>query len=1044
MDADQSTGLALGPDLPSSVISGNQSFLDAGSILLPDGTVMVAPVGYSTNASLLIFNPASNSWSAGPPAYSPNQDEASWVRLRDGSILTVDPSGVTSERYIPALTNWVQDAGVPVALYSAIGNEIGPALMLPNGNAFFLGGSGHTAIYIPAGGTNQGQWVAGPDIPNGLTAADAPAAMMPNGKILCAVAGAPNTNSQGGKTQFPTPTSFFEYDYSVGSVGAFTQVNGPTGQTDNVSSFETAMLVLPDGSVLYANSQEQNSPATGAKLYVYVPIGDSVLAGKPYVFNITPNQDGSFHLDGYNLNGISAGAAYGDDGQMSTDYPLVQFMDTNNAHIDYARTFEWTTIGVGSGSGSVDFSLPPGLIPQTYLVSVIANGIHSDPVVFSFVNPSSLALCPGDTGSLSVITAPQPATYQWFLNGNPVPNQTNAQLTIVNATTNDAGFYTLTVKSGTGSTTSLAVPVSVGVLELSQPPATDTAALCQPKSMSILARGKGPLTAQWFQNGKLIVPDARVTLTNFVNNGVTQFTLSIADAHFEDDATYHAVITDGCGPVSTSPWALRVVPNPPWIRIATDGPSPRYNASMAYDSDRHVAVLFGGAVPNVIGPYPTGGTWEFDGTNWNQRFPATSPDARHSATMTYDSKRHRTVMFGGIVYNGIIDGLTNSLETWEWDGNTWTKIPTTAAPPTSTYTESAAVAACYDSWRGETLVFGGMNSTGTVSQLWGYDGSDWHLRWETTNGPAWTPICTTMAFDSNRGVAVLVGAKASSPTSGNAWGESVWEWDGTVWHEPFQLGQEPALVFGGNGFAYDAFRHECVLYGLELGEIDGKDPTQQYPDNYRWIWRWNGADWQADPPTPTPGVAFHFNHSMCFDTFRNAMIVFGSEQNVGNPMTNFTYELVYQAEPAVLRAPTVEAASIGQPAQLNVVAAGAPPIGYQWLKDGVALTDDAHFTGSSTDTLNINAVTSGDAGHYQVALSNLCGVASSGLIQFKVVAGQLTFSSAGGQGTISWTNPAAALQTSPNVYGPWMDVSGAISPYSITTSAAQAYFRLIQ
>jgi hypothetical protein len=65
-----------------------------------------------------------------------------------------------------------------VSLYSPIGNEMGPGFVLPNGNAFFLGGSGHTALYTPSGDTNFGKWVVGPDIPNGLTAADAPAAMM--------------------------------------------------------------------------------------------------------------------------------------------------------------------------------------------------------------------------------------------------------------------------------------------------------------------------------------------------------------------------------------------------------------------------------------------------------------------------------------------------------------------------------------------------------------------------------------------------------------------------------------------------------------------------------------------------------------------------------------------------------------------------------------------------------------------------------------------------------------------------------------------------
>ncbi len=154
------------------------------------------------------------------------QAEASWVGLPDGSILTVDHDSSTSERFIPSLNQWIPDATVPVNLWANMGpklvGEIGPAFLLPNGQAFFLGGSGHTALYTPSGYTNAGTWVAGPDIPSGLASADAPAAMMQNGRILCAVAPVPSGDSSGNAT-FPTPASFFEYDYSVGAPWALSR-----------------------------------------------------------------------------------------------------------------------------------------------------------------------------------------------------------------------------------------------------------------------------------------------------------------------------------------------------------------------------------------------------------------------------------------------------------------------------------------------------------------------------------------------------------------------------------------------------------------------------------------------------------------------------------------------------------------------------------------------------------------------------------------------------------------------------------------------------
>lgn len=378
---------------PSNLLDGtqNQGFRDCESELLPDGTVLLAPVAPNSANGTLIYNPRANSWVAGQPSIV-WQAEQSWVTLPDGSILTVDHDSLTSERYIPASNQWIADANLPVNLWASLApklvGEMGPGFLLPNGKVFFLGGSGHTAIYTPSGTTNNGYWVAGPDIPNGLVSADAPAAMMPNGKILCAVAGLPTADSSG-NANFPSPTSFFEYDYSAGPLGAFTPVNGPTGGTDDIRSQDANMLVLPDGSVLYCHSKQADLfySSYGSQLYVYAPDGNQLTAGKPQVNSITPNADGSFHLVGTGLNGMSEGAGFGDESQMGGNYPIVKFTDNGNNHADYGRTFNWSSTGVQTGNQivSTEFTTSPGLLPQNYSLTVSAAGLSSDPI--SFIAP---------------------------------------------------------------------------------------------------------------------------------------------------------------------------------------------------------------------------------------------------------------------------------------------------------------------------------------------------------------------------------------------------------------------------------------------------------------------------------------------------------------------------------------------------------------------------------------------------------------------------------------------------------------------------------
>jgi len=353
---------------------------DANSKILPDGRVLVAPVHPVTGNGTIIFDPISNSWSSGAAARG-GQDEVTWVKLPDNTILVVDYNGddataKNSERYIAdsGTGTWIADSQVPVQLFS--NNEIGPALLLPNGNALFLGGSGHTALYTPKGTTTKGTWLPGPDIPDGHVSADAPAAMLPNGKVLCAVG--PYAVNGGS----PAPTWFYEYDYTKGGTDAFSATSTPgnpaVGSVYNASATDLTFLDLPDGTVLATDAG-----SASLYLYVYVPDGSPVPAGKPVISRISAVGDGSYQLTGIGLNGISEGAAFGDEAQMDSNYPLVRLLDSS-ANVYYARTFNWTSTGVMTGCQltSTEFALPPALPAGFYSLVVVANGIPSDPVPF--------------------------------------------------------------------------------------------------------------------------------------------------------------------------------------------------------------------------------------------------------------------------------------------------------------------------------------------------------------------------------------------------------------------------------------------------------------------------------------------------------------------------------------------------------------------------------------------------------------------------------------------------------------------------------------
>jgi hypothetical protein len=356
---------------------------DANTELLDNGTVLQATSG-SSYADTYIYDPISNTYTAGPTCLGETA-ETVWIKLPDNSVLFVDiTTGINSERYIPSTNIWIADGTVPVNLYNSSW-ECGGAVLLPDGRALFLGGSGHNAYYTPSGSTTPGTWAAAPDFPTGQGAIDAPVVIMDNGKVLCET-----IDKTGFLTGITDPITFYEFDPAT---NVFTAVAGPDGgATYNAQSQATSYLQLPDGNVLFMNSAP-------APLYIYTPTGTPLASWRPTISSFTQTGPNTYQITGTQFNGISQGASFGDDKQMRTNYPLVRLVNGTNVY--YARTFNWNSTGVqrGSAPDNVTFTLPAGLPIAPYSLYVVANGIASSPVQF----------CPSDitiTGSYSTAYTP--------------------------------------------------------------------------------------------------------------------------------------------------------------------------------------------------------------------------------------------------------------------------------------------------------------------------------------------------------------------------------------------------------------------------------------------------------------------------------------------------------------------------------------------------------------------------------------------------------------------------------------------------------------
>ena len=170
---------------------------------------------------------------------------------------------------------------------------------------------------------------------------------------------------------------------------------------------ETGMLDLPDGNILVS---VQNSN----QYYIYLPGGTPVASGVPVVSNITMINCDTFMATGTLFNGISQGAAYGDDWQMPTNYPVIRFEiydSVTGNMVYYARTFNWNSTGIMTGSmpDTTFFTLPAGLPYNTYNLVLVANGIPSSPVQFTPCDKAGVAQLQ-QKGDKLVSVYPNPAT----------------------------------------------------------------------------------------------------------------------------------------------------------------------------------------------------------------------------------------------------------------------------------------------------------------------------------------------------------------------------------------------------------------------------------------------------------------------------------------------------------------------------------------------------------------------------------------------------------------------------------------------------------
>jgi hypothetical protein len=344
---------------------GWQQIGDSPDTVLADGRYVV---GRKLDEQMAALDPVTMQWTLlGTDGKSDFNSEEGWTLMPDGSILTADVlNAPNSERYLVDQEKWISDGSTGVDLHSPTTikgcleypggcyyppGEIGPQILRPDGTVIVFGSSnfdhpGHTSLYHPgATETDPGTWVPGPDFPTGNdNAGDEPAVLLPSGNVLV-----------------------------EGETGRLYEYDGKT-MTATLSGGGGMLMMLPTGEVLVTANRTEVYAAKGKPEKAWAPkikkVASSLTRGQTY------------KVTGTLFNGMSQAAAFGDEFELNTNYPLVRITNNASGHVIYARTHDHSSMGVQTGKKKVftNIDIPGNAETGASKLVVVTNGIPSKAV----------------------------------------------------------------------------------------------------------------------------------------------------------------------------------------------------------------------------------------------------------------------------------------------------------------------------------------------------------------------------------------------------------------------------------------------------------------------------------------------------------------------------------------------------------------------------------------------------------------------------------------------------------------------------------------
>jgi MYXO-CTERM domain-containing protein len=363
-----------------------------------------------------------------------------------------------------------------------------------------------------------------------------------------------------------------------------------------------------------------------------------------------------------------------------------------------------------------------------------------------------------------------------------------------------------------------------------------------------------------------------------------------------------------------------------WTKRATvGGPSARVDFGFAYSSQTNKAYLFGGMEVTSAGVdgTPMQDAWEWDGTagTWTERTGAgDKPSPRFGHSMAIDSAKGQAAIFGG--YDMISGGSLNDVWYWDLAADTWTgpQFPSGASWPMQRQWASLVFNASASRFY---LIAGLVNDQGGYGGTGGSSGGTGGYYGGTGGyygGPIClpgSPYCSSSTYGPTREVWELNSATttwvdrsapsnspgprfshamAADPVTGKVYvfggqdamgnlRDDLWEWDGDKWAECTGDIRPPARAEAA--MAYDPARKSLILFG---GSTMGGYTYYGMMDVFADTWEWNTGTRKWTQLFPAVSPSKRSDHGMVTDSARKKILLYaGYDDSSSTPYPPYGY-----------------------------------------------------------------------------------------------------------------------------------------------------------